>query len=382
MASWIFFRKERGMSTSSNLRRIELMDILADLPDIDALDVPDDVAGGRDDLFLAALGFEDRCPWIAELLADCREYRAARATYFEYATNQSDNEMNRPRLLKAMEAFASQVRPMQCDSDEFVLQLRGLLSEVCAQSEVPQVMLDVSVCSSKLLITTLTVLYEFDIKLRIVYSEASVYHPTEEEYRADPQRWTSDARLGLSRGVSAVTRSPDHPGSRRDVLPEAVIVFPTFKPERIRAILADVDPWLLMRPEDRVVWMIGEPHLLADHWRMDVQRKINEIPARAPIHNVSTFDYKKTLETLERAFRPFDCRYLVNIAPLGSKMQAVGVVLFWYVRPEVAIYFASPVEYNAVQYSEGCKAIWKINLGALANMRRKLDTVGTLVIDK
>jgi hypothetical protein len=224
---------------------------------------------------------------------------------------------------------------------------------------------------------------EFNIQLRIVYSEANVYHPTKAEYDADPIKWTSDDEMGLARGVSTVIRSPDHPGSRRDVLPEAVIVFPTFKPKRIRAILTDIDPSLLMRPENRVVWLIGSPHLKeVDGWRADAQMDINEISSTAPFYRVCTFDYKKTLEIMERVYQPFDCKYLVNIAPLGSKMQSLSIAFFWYIRPEISIYFASPREYNATQYSEGCKAIWRIEFGPLDNVRKLLDSVGELRVVK
>ncbi len=61
-------------------------------------------------------------------------------------------------------------------------------------------------------------------------------------------------------------------------------------------------------------------------------------------------------------------------------MQSLGVVMFWCIRPEVSIYFASPREYNAAQYSEGCKAVWKIDFGALSELRHKLDQVGTLSV--
>lgn len=368
------------MTNLSNLQRVEVADILRYLPDIKLLDVTHDMAGRTDDLFLVALGFEDRCLWIPELLADKKEYGATRAIYFEYGTNQSDNEFNKPRLLKAMESFARQVRPIPSDSDDFPLQLRGLLSEICTKSESPRITFDISVCSSRLLITALTVLFEFNFHLRIVYSEASLYHPTKEEYEENPGTWTSDEELGLARGVSTIIRSPEHPGSRRDVLPETMIAFPTFKPERVRAILADIDPTLLIRPENRVVWLIGKPHLPEDRWRADVQRNINDIPASVPTYEVCTFDYKKTLEILDRIYRPFDCKYFVNIAPLGSKMQSLAVVLFWYIRPEVSIYFATPREYNATQYSDGCKATWHIDFGPLVEVRKLLHSVGELRI--
>ncbi len=109
-------------------------------------------------------------------------------------------------------------------------------------------------------------------------------------------------------------------------------------------------------------------------------REINKIPDSAPSYEVSTFDYKKTLETLERIYQARDCKYHVNISPLGSKMQSVGIALFWYMRQDVSIVFAMPEEYNARQYSEGCKATWQINFGDINKVREILDSVGQLEI--
>lgn len=361
-----------------NLHRIEVSEALRKLPPIESFDVVAE-REKHDDLFLAALGFEERCLWIPELLSQARSYNAHRAIYFEYNTNRDDNEVNRPRLVNALSSFSNNVRPMPLESEEFGSQLRSLLSELCVES-VPRVTFDISVCSSRLLIATLTVLFEFDLMLRLVYSEACTYHPTQSEYEADPHKWTSDDSLGLARGVGSINRSADHPGSRRDVLPEAVIAFPTFKPERIRAILTDIDPSLL-KDKKRVIWLVGKPHLQEDWWRTEVQRCINEIPESAACYELDTFDYKTTVEVLERVYGPLECQYLVSIAPLGSKMQSVGVMLFWYVHPEVGLYFASPREFNAEQYSEGCKATWKIDFGHLQEIKKILNTVGTLTFE-
>lgn len=366
------------MAPLVNLREVQVTDILPDLPGVEPLDVARDAVGRRDELFLTALGFEDRCPWIAELLAEGGIYKVSDAVLLEYATNQSDNDLNRPKLIGALERFASRVRGMPCDVNDYPEQLRMLLQEVTARPGNVGVTFDISVCSSKLLVTTLTILLEFGVNLRIVYSEAALYHPTEKEYQTDPGKWTTDEGWGLARGVRAVTPSPDHPGSRRDILPEAVIVFPTFKPERARAIIAHVDESLRLRSRERVVWLVGDPHLPADHWRAGILREINEIAPPSPVYEVSTFDYRKTIEALDRAYKPLDCKYHVTVAPLGSKLQSVGIVLFWYVRPEVSIVFASPEKYNAAEYSEGCKAVWRIDFGPVTQLRQLIDTVGQL----
>jgi hypothetical protein len=371
------------MVSLTNLHMIEVVDILSDLPSIVPLDTAQDMSGTEEDLFITALGFEDRCLWIPEILSDENKYRTIRAVYFEYGTNQSDNDLNRPRLLTSLESFAAQTpRPMPSNPGDFTTGLHGLLSDICAKGNKPKVTFDISVCSSRLLITALTILFEYDIQLRLLYSEARLYHPTKQEYEENPEKWTIDEEFGLARGVSTVIRSPDHPGSRRDNLPEVVIAFPTFKPERVKAILTDVDPSLCIRPENRVVWVLGEPHLPEDRWRTAIQRDINEISESTPSYEVSTFDYKKTLEILERIYRPFYFKSHVNIVPLGSKFQSLGVLLFWLIRPEVSIYFATPREYNATQYSEGCKNVWHINFGSLPEIKKLLNKVGQLSVVK
>jgi hypothetical protein len=49
-------------------------------------------------------------------------------------------------------------------------------------------------------------------------------------------------------------------------------------------------------------------------------------------------------------------------------------------RQDISIVFAMPREYNALQYSEGCKGLWKIEFGELVDIRKVLDSVGQLEI--
>jgi len=363
-----------------NLHEIELIDILSKLPDIEALDVNHDLSGKENDLFFCALGFEERCPWIPELIRDLGSYKAKQAIYFEYATNTADNDLNRLRLITALQQSSTSVRPMQCDEEDFPVRLRELMQQVCNSGRTPSVAFDISACSSKLLLLALKVFFEFSLNLRILYSEAAVYHPTPEEYNENPEKWTTEEGFGLAKGVGKVIPSPEHPGNRRDRLPEAIIVFPTFKPERTKAVITDIDESLITKPRDNIIWIIGDPHLQEDHWRADIIRQINKIPASVPSYEVTTFDYKKTIEKLESIYKTRDCKYHINISPLGSKLQSLGIALFWYMRQDVSIVFAMPEEYNASQYSEGCKATWQIDFGSLDQIREALDRVGKLVI--
>src|SRR2546423_13277315 len=107
-------------------------------------------------------------------------------------------------------------------------------------------------------------------------------------------------------------------------------------------------------------------------------RKINKIPDSAPQYDVSTFDFKDTLKTLEQIYLERWERFNITISPLGSKMQALGISLFCYLHWDVRIMFARPMEYNAALYSEGYRNIWKVDIESMPSMRSLLDSVGKL----
>jgi hypothetical protein len=109
-------------------------------------------------------------------------------------------------------------------------------------------------------------------------------------------------------------------------------------------------------------------------------KAITRIGRSTPQYEISTFDYKDTVRVLERLHSERSESYTITVSPLGSKMQALGTALFCYMHPDVRVVFATPREYNAAQYSDGCKNVWEIDFGSLRDLRRTLDDVGTLRI--
>jgi hypothetical protein len=365
------------------IKEIELTDIINELPEIIPLDCKKEFSDDEYDIFFCALGFEDRCLTIPEQLTEIKGFKCKEAYYFEYSTNIEDNAVNRPRLINAFKKFAISWDSIQCDVEDFTKRLRELLSRAVKAKQKPKVIFDISVCSSKLLLLAMKILLEFDVYLRIVYSEAAIYHPTLEEYEKEPEKWTTEKGFGIARGVGQVIPSPEHPGSRREN-PDLIIAFLTFKPERTEAIIADIDETLLRRPSKRVICIIGDPHIdeITKVKRKEMMRKINEkILEDAISYEVCTLNYKETLKILDQIYKSKNLDFHINISALGSKMQSLGISLFWYIRPDVSIYLAIPKEYNPKQYSEGCKATWQVDFGNLGNIRGILDKVGQLEIN-
>lgn len=363
--------------------RCELVDVLPTLPAIVPFDSGPSGTESPDDLFLCALGFEPRCLTLPRLLQEAG-YKANRAVYLEYATNRDDNAANLPELETRLRAMSATVRPLEADSPDFPNRLRALLELVISEAagKPPRVTLDVSVAANRLLVKCANILLEYDICARILYSEAAIYHPTKEEYERNPAHWQTDDVLGLERGVSDVVTSIDHPGHHLDPLPDCLILFPTFKAERSKAVISAVDSSLFTGPGKKVHWLLGVPHLEEDRWRLEAMRTINALGIDTPQYEVSTFDYKDTMRALESIHRAVSERYKITLSPIGSKMQALGTALFCHMHPDVRIMFATPKEYNAVQYSEGCKARWKIDFGSLKELRCVLDRIGILKVEE
>lgn len=361
------------------VNELELADISNELPDIIPLNCKKEFSEKEYNIYFCALGFEERCLTIPEQLADTKHFKCKQAVYFEYSTNMEDNEVNKPRLIRAFRKFADSWDSLPCDVEDFTKNLRVFLNQTVKSWENPKIIFDISVCSSKLLISTMKVLFEFDIYLQIVYSEAETYHPTLEEFEKDSEKWTSEENFGIARGVGKVIPSPEHPGTRREN-PDIIIAFPTFKPERTKAIITYIDESLSIRPEKRIMWIVGDPHMDEEtkSKRKDIIRKINEISEEAPSYEVSTFNYKKTMEVLEQIYRYKNFDFHINISALGSKIQSLGISLFCYIRPDVPVYLAIPKEFNPIQYSEGCKGIWIIDFGNLSELRGILNRVGMI----
>lgn len=363
-------------------KKIEFADVLGKLPNITSLNCAKDLSGEEHNIFMCALGFEERCLTIPERLADGGNFKCKQAIYFEYATNVEANAVNRPRLIRAFQKFSDSYDLVSCDEEDFTKRLRELLRQKAPSDHKLKIVFDISSCSSKLLLLAIKVLFEFDVNFQIVYSEAATYHPTCEEFEKAPEKWTTEEGFGIAKGVGKVIPSPEHPGNRRDKLPEVIIAFLTFKPERTNAIIMDIDESLLMKPGKSIIWIIGDPHMDDEtkKKRKDMIRKINKIPKDAPSYEISTFNYKKTIEILEQIYKSRETKFHINISALGAKMQSLGIGLFWYVKQDISIYFAIPKEYNPSQYSEGCNATWQINFGDIADIGTILDKVGQLEI--
>lgn len=361
----------------ARIHTVSLGEVISCLPSIESFEPSQPKPLKQTSLFMGTLGFEARCLTIPRTLAESK-WKFSRCIYFEFATNPDDNEANRTELLSYLSSLSDRVEPMEADSEEFAASLRKCLRSVVDSSREaqPLVVFDISVTSNRILMRAMKVLLEFDLHLMLLYSEADVYHPTLQEYRDAKIDAEPNEKAWLDRGVSDVETSPEYPGYHADQLPDCVIVIPGFNRDRVRAAIQKIDPTLTRPSEHKLLWLIGIPHLPENRWRIDMMRELHELDSGANQVEISTFEYKDALCALETLYEERVNDYRFTIAPMGSKMQALGCSLFCYLHPDVRVMFSVPAKYNAANFSEGCMAIWRIEFESLKESREKLDGVG------
>jgi len=354
------------------LKEIEVEEVCASLPAISPYIPSQDST--NDDLFLCACGFEPRCTSIAVELKN-KKYGTQHSIFFEYETNTSDNLRNRPELISALSVFTkTEPTAVICRDLDFVADFGGRLdSMLTSTDQLPTITFDISACSSELILCTLRLLFERKIKLRILYSEAAVYHPTRAEYESSPEEWTTDTGSGMSTGILKVKECPVYPGTNPDQLPTVLVAFPTFKPERIKSVVSDLQP-------SKTIWMIGIPHLPENRWRTEAMKEINSVPPGDPVFELNTFEYTETFSRLEQVYRQHEFTNHIEICPLGSKLQNVGLALFCLLRQDVALRYSTPESFNPKQYTEGIKDLWQIDFGATESLVNLVCSCGKLQI--
>ncbi len=368
------------MSESSTppvgLRVVPVEDVAERVPDLVPLDAR---AQEHCDVFICALGFEDRCVAVPTALAAAGA-SATTAVILTYATNPEENRRRKDELEACLTTLGAAVIELEVDDPGFNRSLGELIGAVTRPADRRlRVALDVSVASNQAVMRVVHELLRADCDLDVLYAEAEEYFPLRAEYENDPQAWTDEDRLNLERGVLTVEFSSEYPGDHDAQLPHVVVMFPGFSRDRARRIIAKVDAEFIIDFEHApVIWMIGIPPRKENRWRRDAIRDVQGIPSGHDQREVSTFDPRETLLILEQLYARCGLDHNLTLSPMGSKMQALGAALFCYVRPDVRVAFARPAEYNAAHYSTGAGPLWSLALGPTGALRRALRRVGTV----
>jgi hypothetical protein len=360
------------------LHQIELWEVIGQFPNVESFDITK-VPKAKFDFFLSALGFEERTVAIPRNLALNGNFNCTEAIYFQYETSTTENAYNEPKLKEYFDKISKKVSKIFCDERGFINSLSDKISKkINIKQEPVKIMFDISVCSSKLILSVIKVLLNLNIQLTIVYTEANRYFPEYSTYIKNPEEFKKNNTVN---NEIAVLNSDYSGGNKTN--PDLVISFPNFKAQRAKNIISEIDETILLKPDDRLIWIVGDPHMENQERanRKNMMLDINEIPEDAKIYEVSTLFYKKTIEQLEVIYQKYNVKCHINIADLGSKMQTLAIALFCNIRPETSIYYASPKTYDTSNYSEGVKDYWIIEFGIIQELVTKINSIDKMVIE-
>ncbi|MFB3880288.1 MAG: hypothetical protein ACE149_03445 [Armatimonadota bacterium] len=323
------------------------------------------------DLYLGALGFEDRTTAGIEELVRLGT-RVANVLLFEFDMNSEGNERHRDEY-ERLSLLLSQNRPhrpfnapLASRDSEFMARLEARVRGLCPAAW-PRVLFDCTSCPSLILSQALRVLTSVDCDLTILYSEAADYFPTREEWESGQIKPPGDLVKGPCYGFQFAPKPPGLQGDDLGEKPVALVIFPTFNTHRTDGVLAELDP------AERI-WAFGQPH---DPVRNDYRYDMMVAMARPlmypgdPWTVVPTFDYRAALQEFAGVYARYRPTHRLVVLPHGSKMQTLGVGLFALTHP-VSFVFANPKTYNPLRYSAGCIGRWCIPLGRTRELRARL----------
>jgi hypothetical protein len=385
---------------SGFIRQIGFDDVRAFLPEV----MPWDGMAAPPDVYITALGFEDRAVAITEELASRLAFASVPVVLVGcYESNLQDNECNGDRMRQALEKFCRERRDFGADNPSGIDQtVRAAIEELMPGRNFVRVVFDISGSSGTLILSVMAALTSqaSRVKLEVVYAEPQEYSPSKHEYECNAENLVKEGLADgnensfVEQGVSDVDINELYPGHNVENRPDRVLAIPSLRTSRLVRCLAHIGDQTIAAPQDSILWLLGEPPSASLKWRQELQRMIilrqlaqmvGKEPGEdtAPTLNAdnlrvaSTRDYRNILQIL---IAEIDESTGSNIwlVHMGSKLQAIGVALALHVRDEVAVLRSRPKQFNAAKYSKGVGTLWRLVFDDLAELLAQLQKVGQI----
>jgi len=311
----------------------------------------------HDDLFVCALGFEDRCVAGPERL-EKRGYICKNAIVLKYDVHEQENNKNLENLRRILENISE--KPF-LTSDYFVTdpfksesKFGDALNMVAKQTFTSSVTIDITSFSSASIIQILDLLFRRTQKslkqIRIICTEAEKHFPLKEDIR---KKMSED--VYLSSGVKEVVIIPKFSGIFLPGYSTLLIIFLGFDSIRARGAINFFQP-------SQKIGIIGDPPREDRKWRADEvkRRNLKIFDKKGEMILLSTFYYEDTILKLNELYENSSPKSNIAICPLGSKLQTLGVFLFTRKHPDVKLLFPIPMKYHPKRYSIGYTKTWQI----------------------
>lgn len=318
-------------------------------------------------LFIGAYGFEDRSTgWLEHqqkqgIILDL-------ACMIKYKNPKGRNRIKRIRQIfekiginqnKITEIVFDVKSPFNIETN-----LSERLLNLLTQYE--EIVIDISAMTKLLILVVLFQLIEFKGTVRIVYSEAREYAPTEDEYRCSENDMRMIARFPSS-GIESIVRQNCLSSVRMQGQPVALIAFTSFNEQLVRHMLGTINP-------HRILFINGRSPRKEFSWReiakYEIHKKIieeypddNEIIRPGVLkRTVSTLYYRETVNGISEIMRQYSTHERIIAIATGSKMQTVGLFFSKIIYPDIHIEYPTPDSYFVEGHSKGIQNIYEIKI--------------------
>jgi len=240
-----------------------------------------------------------------------------------------------------------------------------------------EIVLDISAMTKLLILVCLCELMDFAGTMRIVYSEAEDYSPSEQEY--DKSR----KDLGIiatfpSRGSESIVRTRCLSSIRMQGQPVSIVAFTSFNEQLVRHMLGTINP-------HRLIFINGRPPRIDYNWRERATQEIynkllneyradNEIDDTGSLKRIaSTLDYRETVYRVNEIHKQFGTHERIICAATGSKMQTVGLFFSKMIHPDIHIEYPTPDSYFVKGISVGIRKVHEVVLPNFSDFLRSIQ---------
>lgn len=315
------------------------------------------IRGKKDSLFVACTSYEERSTAASTRLSDA--YSVARAVVFrskEYAEKGSNPE-NFRSIVRAV-AGRSTSEPCVIDFEigepmHSLYQFQTRCEEWNEEDPIVDATVDISTFPRQELLVLLRVLDNLAHRpmIRLLYTE--------------PQEYATERAGGwLTRGVRSVRSIPGFGGVQPPSKKKLLIISLGHGTERTAITWKrhQPDDTILIAPHpgyrDSLTFKLQNRHPLLFGIVENTQLLYRAVPARG---------IDEMCELIVELRRNYHESHFLVVAPLGTKLQTIGIYLAARLHPDVQITYAVPAIYNWKDYSAGVGPMWEFYLQPVAD---------------
>ncbi|MDB4928236.1 MAG: hypothetical protein JWM10_720 [Myxococcaceae bacterium] len=195
----------------------------------------------------------------------------------------------------------------------------------------------------------------------VLYCSAFDYPPTREQVEKTLSESADlvGVTMFVSSGVFGLTIVPELSSVAMQGQPMRVIAFPSWNTTQLAAVCSEIQA-------SYFTIVHGTPPDAQNAWRRDVIRELNRVdslPAREEF-NVSTLDYRETLNLILDVYAEHGQREKLVISPTGSKMQSLAIGIACGFLRDLQVVYPTPRSFAPPKdYTRGVGDVYRLPLG-------------------